>query len=152
MKKLRLLSLLLVLCFVSALALTACDDAANESSAANDSDSNASAEVSYGEFQDSTGRYMATLSGTDYTGKTFTFLTCSVNTTYESEILYNPYADSSQKTYVDGLKATMSVVLNESLKLRTDAELLAMTAELCKLTPEQRKAVQSVLSAFNSSK
>ena len=38
------------------------------------------------------------------------------------------------------------------LKLRTDAELLAMTAELCKLTPEQRAAVQSVLSAFNSSK
>ena len=121
MKKLRLLSSLLVLCFVSALALTACDDAANESSAATDSGTDASAEVSYGEFQDSTGRYMATLSGTDYTGKTFTFLTCSVNTTYESEILYNPYADSSQKTYVDGLTATMPVVLNESLKLRTDA-------------------------------
>ena len=38
------------------------------------------------------------------------------------------------------------------LQLRSDSELLAMTAELCKLTPEQRKAVQSVLSAFNSNK
>ncbi len=38
------------------------------------------------------------------------------------------------------------------LQLRSDSELLAMTAELCKLTPEQRAAVQSVLSAFNSSK
>lgn len=38
------------------------------------------------------------------------------------------------------------------LKLRSDSELLEMTAELCKLTPEQRAAVQSVLSAFNSSK
>ena len=38
------------------------------------------------------------------------------------------------------------------LQLRSDDELLNMTAELCKLTPEQRTAVQSVLSAFNSSK
>ena len=38
------------------------------------------------------------------------------------------------------------------LQLRSDDELLNMTAELCKLTPEQRAAVQSVLSAFNSSK
>ncbi len=121
MKKLRFLSLILVLCFVSALALTGCEEEATESSVATDSNTEESTDVSYSEYQDSTGKYFAVISGKNYTGKTVTFLTCSVNTTYESEILYNPYADDSKKTYVDGLTVTMPVVLNESLKLRSEA-------------------------------
>ena len=62
MKKLRFLSLILVLCFVSALALTACEETGTESSAATDSNGDASTEVSYGEFQDSTANIMPHLS------------------------------------------------------------------------------------------
>ncbi|MBR5285985.1 MAG: hypothetical protein IKU30_03725 [Clostridia bacterium] len=126
MNKFRLLSLILVLCFVSALALTACEDTTvqtNQSNAGNDdlnASKDANGDVSYGEFQDSTGKYVGSTSGTDYSGKTITFLTCSVNATYESEILYNPYADDSKKTYVDGTNVTMPEVLNNSLKTRSD--------------------------------
>ncbi|MBR5780206.1 MAG: hypothetical protein IKY21_06270 [Clostridia bacterium] len=141
MNKFRLLSLILVLCFVSALALTACDDTTvqmNQSNAGTD-DPNASADtstdVSYGEFQDSTGKYVGSTSGTSYSGKTITFLTCSVNSTYESEILYNPYADESKKTYVDGTTVTMPEVLNDSLKRRAELveEKLGITIEELKV-------------------
>ncbi len=120
MKHLRLLSLILVLCFVGALALTACEEVETESSVTDNSSTDASQEVSYSEFQDSTGKYVGNHSGTDYTGKTITFLTCSVNPTYESEILYNPYADGKKDKYEDGTTVTMPEVLNDSLKTRAN--------------------------------
>ena len=140
MKKFRLLSLVLVICFVSALALTACEETTNIPGDTNNSTNDASTEVSYGEFQDSTGKYFATISGNNYSGKTVTFLTCSVNPTYESEILYNPYADDTKKTYADGLTVTMPVVLNESLKLRTEAaeQLLGLKIEEMKVLDTSR--------------
>lgn len=139
MKKLRFLSLILVLCFVSALALTACEETGTESSAATDSNGDASTEVSYGEFQDSTGKYYAAPLGS-YPGKTVTFLTCNVNPTYESEILYNPYADSSKKTYADGSTVSMPEVLNDSLKLRSEVveQILGVKIEEMKVLDSGR--------------
>ena len=137
MKHLRLLSLILVLCFVSAIALTACEEVATESSAPSTSNGDASQDVSYGEYQDSNGKYYATPFGR-YEGKTVTFLTCSVNPTYESEILYNPYADSSKKVYADGSTVSMPEVLNESLKLRA-----AVVEEILGLKVEEMKVLDS---------
>ena len=58
---------------------------------------------------------------------------------------------ANNQSFINGYKKN-DAITDIILQLRSDFELLAMTAELCKLTPEQRAAVQSVLSAFNSSK
>lgn len=106
MKSTKLLSVLLVLCLMCALVLTACDDQKAEET------STVSQETSTNPYQDANGKYVGSHSGTDYDGETITFLTCSVNATYESEILYN--------VYEDGLQQTIPEVLNDNLKLRAD--------------------------------
>ena len=44
------------------------------------------------------------------------------------------------------------IITDIILKLRTDNELLDIVRELCSLSAEQRVAVQTLLSAFNSNK
>lgn len=86
---------------------------------------------------------------------------------YETGIISNIPA-SKIKSIADALNTTpaylMGWVNNETtekkndtitdiiLKLRTDSELLEITDNICKLSKEQRVAVQALLSAFNSNK
>lgn len=51
-----------------------------------------------GEFTDEDGNYIASLSGNTYGGQTITFLICSVNETYNSELMYNDYANPGPTT------------------------------------------------------
>ncbi len=122
MKFSKIFSLLLVLCMLCAIGLTACGDSETENSSTN---SDASAVVN--PYQDANGKYVGSYSGKNYEGETITFLTCSVNPTYESEILYN--------TYEDGTKQTIPEALNESLKLRAEnvEEILGITIEELKV-------------------
>lgn len=128
MKRSKLFSLMLVICLICALMLTACQDDKNESSADNASGS----DVSTSPYQDANGKYVGSHSGKDYTGETITFLTCSVNPTYESEILFN--------TYEDGTKQTIPELLNDNLKLRSDyvEETLGLTIEELKVLDTAR--------------
>lgn len=49
-------------------------------------------DVSRSEYQGDDGRYVAQTSGNTYSGAKITFLVCSVNNTYESEIVKNDYS------------------------------------------------------------
>lgn len=106
MKRNKLFALLLVICLASALILTACDknEAGNESQASEQSGST-------NPYQNANGKYVGSYSKV-YENETITFLTCSVNPTYESEIVFN--------TYEDGTKQTMPSALNDNLKYRMD--------------------------------
>ncbi len=106
MKHSKLFALLLVICLVCAAFLTACDknEEGGESSVAEQSGSTSP-------YQNASGKYVGSYSNT-YEGETITFLTCSVNATYESEILFN--------TYEDGTQQSMPEVLNDNLKYRAD--------------------------------
>lgn len=55
-------------------------------------------EVSRSEYEDENGNYVARTSGNTYSGRTITFLTCGVNNTYNSEILFNDYKAPTQFT------------------------------------------------------
>lgn len=117
MKHTRLFALLLVLCFVCSFALTACN---NEGEGVESSTTDQSGSTS--PYQNVSGKYVGSYSKT-YEGETITFLTCSVNPTYESEIIFN--------TYEDGTQQTMPEVLNENLKYRAEyvEEVLGITIE-----------------------
>lgn len=73
--------------------------------------------VSHGEYEDENGRYVAQTSGNTYEGRTFTFLVCSVNTTYESELLRNDY---SEPLHDIAESSRMPDVLNRAIGDRTD--------------------------------
>ena len=123
MRRTKLLSLMLILCMLCALLFTACSEDNNNSSDSDESQN----DVSTNPYLDENGKYVGSHSGKDYTGETIAFLTCSVNTTYESEILYNDYED--------GTKKTMPEVLNDNLKYRSDyvEEVLGLTIEEVKV-------------------
>lgn len=115
MKKFKPLAFLLILCML--LSVVSC--AGNDESSI---DSSAPAN----EFMNTDGKYVGNTSGKTYEGKTVTFLTCSVNTTYESEILFN--------TYEDGETKTLPEKINDNLKKRMD-----YVEEVLKLTVEEMK-------------
>ena len=102
--KLRFFALLLVLCLIALPCFAACDTDTDDKSG--------EGEGMQGEYQDADGKYVGSYGVSDWKGATITFLTCSVNPTYESEILYN--------TYDDGLTQTMPEILNDNLKYRSD--------------------------------
>lgn len=137
MKHIRLFSLLLVLCVLSACLLTACNGEESESGEAEKDNSQTTITSIY---QNADGKYVGSTSGNTYEGQTVTFLTCSVNTTYESEILYNPYADGKKDKYVDGTTVTMPEVLNNNLKLRAEyvESVLGLTIEEMKVHDTNR--------------
>ena len=114
MKRIKLLSILLVVCVLLCACLTSCGKVEDEQVSKDETSS---------PFHDENGRYVGSTSGNTYEGKTITFLTCSVNKTYESEILFN--------TYEDGATKTLPEVLNENLKYRADyvEEKLGITIE-----------------------
>ena len=101
MKGFKPLAFLLILCVL----ISAVSCAGNEESSIDSS-------TEANEYVNSDGKYVGNTSGNTYEGKTVTFLTCSVNTTYESEILFN--------TYEDGETKTLPEKINENLKYRTN--------------------------------
>jgi hypothetical protein len=141
MKHIKLFSLLLVLCLACTCLLTACKGD-------NGGDESKEDQSSVGEknpYVDGNGRYTGSFES-KYEGQTITFLTCSVNPTYESEILYNPYADSKKDKYEDGTNVTMPEVLNDNLKYRAEfvEETLGVTVEEVKLHQTQRPGGEMV--------
>ncbi|MBR6563192.1 MAG: hypothetical protein IKK70_04570 [Clostridia bacterium] len=104
--KTKLFALLVVICLLAVPFFAACENDSDESKGT------ASGEGMQGEYQNADGKYVGSYSVSDWKGETITFLTCSVNTTYESEILYN--------TYEDGTTKSMPELLNENLKFRSD--------------------------------
>lgn len=106
------LMLVLVLCVGL---FAACGGSEGEES----STSSASSEptVSRSEYEDANGDYVAQTSGNTYAGKKFTFLVCSVNNTYESEIVKNDY---SLPQYAVEQANRMLSTLNDAIGNRTD--------------------------------
>lgn len=93
MKFSKLISLMLMLCLICTLALTACSDKEDTSNESNTSKE----EVKLNR----------------YDGETLTFLTCSVNSTYESEILSNTDAYKEE-----GLAQSLPDIVNNDLQNR----------------------------------
>ncbi len=50
------------------------------------------------QYKDENGNYVAELSGNTYNGATITFLVCTVNETYNSELMYNDYKNPGPST------------------------------------------------------
>ena len=100
-RSLRILCLCLAVLLCGGI-LAACDsDPAETSSQSGTSDGNTSGTTSEnlaGEFTDEKGNYIAQTSGNTYGGQTITFLVCSVNETYNSELMYNDYANPGPTT------------------------------------------------------
>lgn len=120
MKYAKLISLLLLVCIVSALSLSACE-------MKKDDNSNDASQVQAGtKYQDADGKYIASTSGNTYEGETITFLTCSVNSTYESEILSNIEAYKEE-----GLSQVLPTSVNDDMQERANIleETLGITLE-----------------------
>ncbi len=92
MRYTKIISLLLILCFVCTFALTSCDKSENESNTS--------------ETEEKLNRY---------DGETLTFLTCSVNSTYESEILSNTTAYKEE-----GLAQVLPDIVNTDFQNRSN--------------------------------
>lgn len=69
------------------------------------------------EYEDENGRYVAQTSGNTYNGTKIIFLVCSVNDTYESEIVKNDYSLPNH-TVEEGSR--MLSTLNDAIGNRTD--------------------------------
>ncbi len=123
----KLISVLLLLCMVSVMMLTACDKDEDTSKDA------LTGATGTGEYQDADGNYVGSTSGNNYEGETITFLTCGVNPTYESEILCNTYEDDTEET--------LPQIINDDLKLRADLleEKLGVVIEETKIYDLARK-------------
>lgn len=108
MKHTKCFAFLLALCLVCTLALTSCvthdGDTSGNSSDSDDTPKNA--------YQNYNGDYVASTSGKTYENETITFLVCSVNPTWESEIVTN--------TYQDGESHYLPQVINDDLKKRSE--------------------------------
>lgn len=107
MKHTKWFAFLLALCLICTLALTSC--VSNEGDT---SDSSQPADNSDNPYQDGKGNYVGSTSGKTYKGETLTFLVCSVNPTWESEIVTN--------TYEDGESHYLPQVINDDLKNRSE--------------------------------
>ena len=104
--------LCLILCFCMLTALVACSESTETESVA---DSSATDEaVSYSEYQNEKGEYIAKTSGKRYDGQTITFLTCGEKKIYESEIVENI------QTYEDGADCTYPQIINDDLRIRAE--------------------------------
>ena len=116
-RSLRILCLAMALLLCGGL-LAACsenaDESVNESSA--DNTSGTVSESLAGEFTDEKGNYVASLSGNTYGGQTITFLICSVNETYNSELMYNDYANPGPTTSNEQI----AEVVNKAYKDRNE--------------------------------
>ena len=77
-----------------------CAEPTETESVAESSQQQESDTVSYSEYQNGEGEYVAKTSGRRYDGQTITFLTCNEQQIYESEIVENV------KTYEDGAECT----------------------------------------------
>lgn len=100
MKLTKLLSILLLLCLVSSLLLVGCNKEDGTNSQVSETPANK--------------EYLDLVDGRFYQGKTITFLTTSVNETYESEILSNTEA------YNDGLDQVLPSSVNDDMKERAN--------------------------------
>ncbi len=107
------LTLILLLCF-GVFAACGKDESENSSGASSETSSST---VSRSEYQDENGNYVAETSGKNYGGATFTFLVCTVNKTYQSEIVKNDY-DLPQ--YQVNEEDRMLSTLNDAIGDRTD--------------------------------
>lgn len=108
MKHTKLFAFLLAISLVCTLALTACTNDGGDTS---DTSSKPSDNLS-NPYQDSDGYYVGSTSGKTYEGKTITFLVCSVNPTWESEIVPN--------TYEDGESRVLPQIINDDIKKRNE--------------------------------
>ena len=116
-RSLRILCLAMALLLCGGL-LAACSDGSTESGAESSADntSGTTSESLAGEFTDEKGNYVASLSGNTYGGQTITFLICSVNETYNSELVYNDYANPGPtlKRYVARSRGSASPMLKRT--------------------------------------
>lgn len=108
----------LMLCAVMCcLALISCGDNSDTSSTASTA-SDPQGETSQslaGEYTDEDGKYVAKTSGKTYPGTTIKFLTCGVNATYNSELMYNDYTNPTPTTNVN---EKIPEVINKAYKDR----------------------------------
>lgn len=116
-RSLRILCLAMALLLCGGL-LAACSDGSTESGAESSADntSGTTSESLAGEFTDEKGNYIASLSGNTYGGQTITFLICSVNETYNSELVYNDYANPGPTTSNEQI----AEVVNKAYKDRNE--------------------------------
>lgn len=117
MRYTRIISLLLILCLVCSFALTACDKNESEDQS----------KTTSGEEEKVIPRY---------DGETVTFLTCSVNSVYESEILSNTNAYKEE-----GMSQVLPNIVNEDLQNRANLieEKMGVTIEEIKLHSPKRE-------------
>ena len=115
-KSLRIccLALVLLLCFG---VFAACKQEEETGSSSAASGETSESTVAYGEYQDQDGNYVAQTSGKTYGGETFTFLVCTVNKTYQSEIVKNDYNLPQHQTAEED---RMLSTLNDALGARVD--------------------------------
>ncbi len=137
MKYAKLFSFILLIAILGSFVLTACgsDDSSSDASksvSAQGGDGSKSEE----DFKDEDGEYVATTSGNRYDGETITFLTCSVNSTYESEIVSNTSAYKEE-----GISQTLPQIINDDMKRRADIleTTLGLSIEEIKLYSPTRK-------------
>lgn len=96
--------------------LAACDSSKTDEASSGDP-ATSEPEVSRSEYMNENGMYVAKTSGNTYGGKTFTILVCSVNPTYQSELLMNDYSDPLHETVES---ARMPEILNKAQGDRID--------------------------------
>lgn len=110
---LRACCLVLVLMLCIGLFAACKNDEPDTSSALSANDSKGPAS----EYEDENGRYVAQTSGNTYGGRTFMFLVCSVNDTYESELVKNDYTLPNHA--IEEANRMLST-LNDAIGDRTD--------------------------------
>ena len=129
-KHARILCLVLALLLCGTL-LAACGDTEKgdtvsqaTSDSGNNGDNNTSVDPEAA-WKDENGKYIADISGTDYNGATITFLVCTVNETYNSELVYNDYENPGPSTSNEKVPE----VINKAYKERNEyvEELLGVT-------------------------
>ena len=133
MNKTKILCLILFVCLMASFA--SCAEPAETVSVAESSQYEESETVSYSEYQNGNGEYIAKTSGRRYDGQTITFLTCNEQKIYESEIVENV------KTYEDGADCTYPQIINDDLRIRAETleRELGLTLEEIQLHSPIRK-------------
>ena len=126
MKYAKLFSFILLIAILGSVMLTACSDSSDQSGNSNPANTSGNASDSGDDYKNQDGDYVATTSGNRYDGETITFLTCSVNDTYESEIISNTSAYKEES-----LSQSLPQIINDDMKKRADIleEQLGLTVE-----------------------
>ena len=114
-RSLRILCLALALLLCGGL-LAACNKSGNTDESSDGNTSGTTSESLASEFTDENGNYIAQTSGEKYNGRTITFLVCTVNETYNSELVYNDYANPGPtlKRYVARSRGSASPMLKRT--------------------------------------